>query len=307
MTPRLAALALLLVAPLASAAGPGRRPKPSASPAALPAPSDDAPPVDPARPSPPSPGASTSAGPAPAPVSWALGSTGVSLALAPPPAARDLGDETLPQVDLAGVPGGSLALRRGLAWGAPEGEGRLVAVCLGVDGRSWSDGAEGLFFGRLNAAAKAELERRGELERYEEKPGTSDGNQFLQRYSASVKEAGAGERNRLRPLEAGAPRPVLLRAEGVHAVVFAGARPDVVACSVACVEPEAAAPARCAAALESLRLEGPLVAPPKPDAARRALGFFTRRPLAAAGLGAGGLMMALGLLTAAVGGQKRSA
>ncbi|HEU4536620.1 MAG TPA: hypothetical protein VFS00_20990 [Polyangiaceae bacterium] len=254
---------------------------------------------------PPAAKASASAG-APHASAWPLGSTGVSLAIAPPPAAHDLEAERLPAVDLSAVPGGTVALRKGLAWAAPEGEGRLVAVCLGVDGRSWSEGIEGLFFDRLNAAAKAELEGRGELERYEARPPAGDGSQFLQRYSASLRE-GPAERGRLRVLEPGAARPNVLRAEGVHAIVFAGARPDVLACSVACVEPDAAAAPRCAPTLESLRLEGPLVAPPHPGAAARAFGFVGRRPLATAGLGAGGLLMLLGLIAALWGGQKRSA
>jgi hypothetical protein len=251
------------------------------------------------------PKASASAG-APRAAAWPLGSTGVSLAIAPPLASHELEAERLPAVDLAAAPGGTLALRKGLVWAAPEGEGRLVAVCLGVDGRSWSEGIEGLFFDRLNGAAKAELEGRGELERYEARPPAGDGSQFLQRYSASLRE-GAVERGRLRPLEAGAPPPKVLRAEGVHAIVFAGARPDVIACSVACVEPDAAVAPRCAPTLESLRLEGPLVAPPHPGVASRALGFVSRRPLASVGLGAGGLLMLLGLIAALWGGQRKSA
>lgn len=244
----------------------------------------------------------------PPPTAWPLGTTGVSLALAPPAGSRDLDPERLPAVDLSSAPGSVLTLRKGLAWAAPEGEGRLVAVCLGIDGRTWADGAEGIFFDRLNAAAKAEFERRGELERYEARSAVGEVGQFLQRYSAAVKESGAAvERGRLKPLEPGAPRASVLRAEGVNAIVFAGARPDVLACSVACVEPEQASAPRCAPALESLRLEGPLVPPPRPGAAAKALGFLGRRPLAAAGLGAGGVLMLIGLVAALWGGQKKSA
>ncbi len=270
-----------LLAGRVAAAGPSGRPAPSAKPAG-----------------------------SGAPAAWPLGTTGVSLALVPPAGSHDLEPERLPAVDLASVPGGTLALRKGLAWAASEGEGRLAAVCLGVDGRAWAEGAEGLFFDRLNAAAKAELEGRGELERYEARTPVGDASQFLQRYSASLKEGPAGggaERGKLRTNEPGARPPNKLRAEGVHAIVFAGARPDVLACSVACVEVDAAAAPRCAPALESLRLEGPLVSPPHPSAAARTLGFLGRRPLASAGLGAGGLLMLLGLAAALWGGQKKSA
>lgn len=277
-------LAVALAGP-AAAAGPSGRPPASAKPNA---PSSSAP-----------ASSATSA-------SWPLGSTNVSLSLAPPPNSHDLDPERLPAVDLSSAPGSVLTLRKGLAWSAPEGEGRLVAVCLGIDGRTWADGAEAIFFDRLNAAAKAEFERRGELENYEARSAVGNAGQFLQRYSASLKE-GVVERGRLKPLEPGAPKANVLRAEGVNAIVFAGAQPDVLACSVACVEADAAGVRRCAPALESLRLEGPLVPPPRPNAAARTLGFVGRRPLASAGLGAGGLLMLLGLVAALLGGQKRSA
>jgi hypothetical protein len=300
-----AALLALALAGRAEAAPPARSaalPKASAPPPVASAP----PPVPVPAPA-PAPAAPPASAVKAAPASWPLRATHVSLAITPPAGAHELEAERLPEVDLSSTPNGALVLNKGLVWKAPEGEGRLVAVCLTIDGKVWSDGIEGIFFDRLNSVAKAELEKRGELERYDARSSGGDGGQFLQRYSASLKEGSpAAARGRPRQLEPSAARANVLRAEGVHAIVFAGPRPDILACSVACVEADAASPPRCSPVLESLRLEGPLVAPPHPTAFARALGTVGRRPLAAVGFTVGGLLMLVGLALAVWGGQKRS-
>jgi hypothetical protein len=183
----------------------------------------------------------------------------------------------LPEVNVAGLPGVSVALRRGFRGALREGggeEGSIFVGCVRGPSDKWAPGVEELVLARATAITRAAM--GVDLERLEGRP--------IRLGKLLIDQHLSGE---------GARPPV--RVEVRHLLGFAGEARDGVLCSVACVEPRAEGDgAGCAGLVASASLEGALLEAPPPSVLVRLILASAERPLHA-----GFVIAALGIAAVA--------
>ncbi|MCC6646175.1 MAG: hypothetical protein IT374_11455 [Polyangiaceae bacterium] len=206
--------------------------------------------------------------------------------------------QDLPAVDLSSVPDARIALRRGVgrAPATPEhASDSVTAVCVTAPSSRWAPEAEPLVFSKMADAARAELAKHGAPSRFDVGDPVDDGAQSVAKVSAEA------------PVADGAAAQLRTRLEGRLLLGFVGERADVVACVVACVEVSFPAARVCPAAVEGVKLDGPLVARPASSFGARLGASVTARPGWAALSLLGALAVVGGLLLAAWPPRKRHA
>lgn len=224
------------------------------------------------------------------PASWPIAG-GVSLRLSLPSGAAPM-EGGLPALDLSQVQDAKVALQKGVARvvAAPEHvSDSVVAVCATAPAAHWSPELLPMVMDKLSSTAKAELAKDATIERFDD--GTVvevPGHHYEQKLTAEASLGKGGSTG----------SPVKVRMEGRQYVAFFGDGPDALACSVVCTELASETSRVCPAVVASLRLDGPIVPPPRASLPAR-LGFaIVRRPGHAAMVLLGGLLALVGLLVA---------
>jgi hypothetical protein len=201
----------------------------------------------------------------------------VRLVYAVPAAAREELEGALPVVDVSGLAGARVLLRRGFA-GVAEGEGvALRAGCVAGPSDRWAPGVEDLVFDRATSIARGVI--AADIKELSAAPIKAEGRLLSQRFQ------GQGTRRE-------APSEVSI--EGRHVLAFAGEDREAVLCTLVCIEPSGRAP-RCATLVEAASLEGALMEAPPPSLLVRALIAAATHPARA-----GALAVVLGALVVAV-------
>jgi hypothetical protein len=181
----------------------------------------------------------------------------------------------LPALNVAGLPGVSVALRRGFSvFGV---DSAVVVGCVRGPSDKWAPGVEELVLARATAIARGSI--GADLERLEARPIRSEKLVIEQRLSGE----GTLVVNKT---------PALVEVR--HLLAFAGEAREGVLCSVACVEPRGES-SRCAEIVSTASLEGALMEPPPPSLLVRLILAAAERPLHA-----GVLVAALGIALVAL-------
>jgi hypothetical protein len=204
---------------------------------------------------------------------------GVRFELEVPAGSREVPEGDLPAVNVAGLPGVSVALRRGFrifrdgARGGDGGdEGSIFVGCVRGPSDKWAPGVEELVLARATSIARGSI--GADLERLDARPIRVDKLVIDQRLS--------GEGTRL-------TKPAVVEVR--HLLVFAGEAREGVLCSVACVEPRGPGSiSRCGDVVASASFEGALMEAPPPSLLVRLILAAAERPLHA-----GVLLAVLGL------------
>jgi hypothetical protein len=180
---------------------------------------------------------------------------GARITLPLPESATEQPADALPRIEVGGLPGARVALRRGF-----EAEGGLVVrlACVEAPSDRWAPGVEELALGMATHLARTAVAKEVALDRWDMAPIVSTNHRFEQRIE------GAGQRRDVK---------VLLR--GRHLLGFAGEAREAVLCTVVCDEPSEGA--RCGALVDATELSS-LVAPPPPSALVQGILFAAERP-----------------------------
>ncbi len=222
------------------------------------------------------------------PASWPVDG-GAAVSLRVPEGSLPMTDD-LPTVELSSLPGAKLALRRGVgrAPATPEhASDSVTAVCVTASSSAWTPEAEPIAFARMADTLKAELSKQGAPARFDVGEPLEAELQSITKVSAEV------------PVADGAAALLRTRTEARLLLGFVGERADVIACVVACTEVSFPAARVCPAAVDGVKLTGPLVARPTGSRwARLGVAITTRTGWAALTL-AGLAMMLAGLFVAA--------
>jgi hypothetical protein len=184
------------------------------------------------------------------------------LVLTLPGGAREVPEGELPALNVAGLPGVSVALRRGFSVSGVDSA--VFVGCVRGPSDKWAPGVEELVLDRATAIARGSL--GADLERLEARPIRSEKLVIEQRLS--------GEGTRLTNKKIKTPAIVEVR----HLLAFAGEAREGVLCSVACVEPQSES-SRCAEIVVTASLEGALMEPPPPSLLVRLILAAAERPL----------------------------
>lgn len=225
------------------------------------------------------------------PTSWGSEGGAVSIKMNAPAGLVALPEDSLPQLQLDGVPGGKTILRRGV--GKPGAEQRVMALCVQASSSMWAPDLEATVFDRLHDTIKQELERKGSVDRFD--PGRPLA--VPPRFEASLgADVAVFERGKPRPLDTSlVPR---VRVAARSSLGFAGKDADLVVCSVVCSELATDVPG-CGAVLSSTSFVGSFVPAPTPSVGARVAGSFLRAPLSTLGLIVGLACFGLGAVVAA--------
>jgi hypothetical protein len=179
-----------------------------------------------------------------------------------PEGSREEAEAALPAIDVSGLAGAKVALRRGFV--GQEGVS-LRAGCVMGPSDKWAPGVEELVLDRATSMARRALE--ADITRLDVGPIQPEGRLFTQLLHGQATRHEA---------------TVVI--EGRHALGFAGEARDAVLCTVVCVAPVGRAPALPSACEELARassLEGALTEPPPPSVMIRLILASAERPLAA--------------------------
>lgn len=185
---------------------------------------------------------------------------GVFISLSLPQGAREERESALPVIEVGGLPGASVALRRGFT--SPDGV-IVRAACVRGPSDRWAPGVEGLVLGRATGIAREAID--APLDRWDAGPIQAIGDRFEQRLEG---EGRAGESG------------PALAARGRHLLGFVGEARDVVVCSVVCVERRgsSATQERCSELVDAASAGGSLTPPPAPSVMIRAILLAAERP-----------------------------
>lgn len=177
--------------------------------------------------------------------------------------------QDLPSIDLSAVPEAKIGLRRGVgrAPATPEhASDSVTAVCVVAPSTRWAPEAEPLVFSKMSDAVKAELAKHGSATRFDVGVAVDDGPQSIAKVSAEV------------PIADGAAGHLMTRVEGRLLLGFVGDKSEVVACVVTCTEVSFPAARVCPAAIDGVKLTGPLVARPAGTFGARLTAAVLSRP-----------------------------
>ncbi|WP_235880353.1 hypothetical protein [Polyangium aurulentum] len=171
--------------------------------------------------------------------------------------------DALPRIEVGGLPGARVALRRGF-----EVEGGLVVrvACVEAPSDRWAPGVEELALGVASGLARGAVAKEVALERWDAAPIVKTDHRFEQRIE------GAGVR-----------RDVEVALRGRHLLGFAGEAREAVLCTVVCDEPSDGA--RCGALVDGTEMSS-LVEPPPPSALVKGILLAAERPREAGLVGA---------------------
>lgn len=238
-------------------------------------------------PLPPSQGSSSGA--------WEAGS-GVVVRMPLPPAAQPVASAALPQADVSQVSGAKIVLRRGVTRGVSSPEHlseTLHALCVRAPGSHFVPGVEDTAFEKLDSGVQAELARTsGHVEQFSPGKSVSVGHTIEQPYSGTGSPAGVASRPGMRN-----------RLEGKHVLGFVGEPPEMIVCTLACVETCTEGNQLCPGVIKAARVEAAFVPQPRPGLLARAAFTASRKPLAVLGLLLGGLLALAGVAVAAWPGR----
>jgi hypothetical protein len=194
---------------------------------------------------------------------FAVGGVEVRVRLALPEGASPEPTGDLPAVDVANLPGASVPLRAGYRTGAIT----LRVACATAPSTGWAPGVEDLVLGRASQIARGAL--GGNVERFEPGDVLPAGRRFDQRFEATVRPGGQGER---------------LAARGRHVLGFVGGERHGVLCTFTCTEPAAPGSGDCDALVGAAEVEGAWVAAPPPSLLARGILLVAEGPWEAAGV-----------------------
>lgn len=197
-------------------------------------------------------------------------SGGATLRFVVPTTAVEVSAEQLPRLDVSGLPGARIAVRRGFQ----DAAGTNVHVaCVEAPSDRWAPGMEEVVFSVANGVAHRALKERLPIDRWEAGSIVSSDERFEQKaFGKSAAEGSAAK--------------VVAR----HVLGFEGVRQDVVLCSVLC--DGLRDQSTCAGIVDQAQLKG-LVAAPPPSVLVQAVFFAAERPAdAAAILGVVGILVA---------------
>jgi hypothetical protein len=192
----------------------------------------------------------------------------VHLVLRVPEGSREEAEAALPAIDVSGLAGARVALRRGFV--RQEGEGvSLRAACVIGPSDKWAPGVEELVLDRATSMVRRALETGADadIHRLDVGPIQPEGRLFTQLFHGQARR-----------------HEVTVVVEGRHALGFVGEARDAVLCTVLCVAPLGQAPARASACEDLARatsLEGALMEAPPPSVMVRLILVSAERPLAA--------------------------
>jgi hypothetical protein len=180
---------------------------------------------------------------------------GARIDLPLPASATAQPESALPPIEVGGLPGARVALRRGF-----DVEGGLVVrlACVEAPSDRWAPGLEELAFGMATHLARGAVAKEIALDRWDMAPIVATNHRFEQRIE------GAGHR-----------RDVKVTLRGRHLLGFAGEARDAVLCTVVCDEPSGGE--RCGKLVDATELSA-LVAPPPPSALVRGILLAAERP-----------------------------
>jgi hypothetical protein len=188
---------------------------------------------------------------------------GASITISLPHDAIEQPAGALPRIEVGGLPGARVALRRGF-----EVEGGLVVrvACVEAPSDRWAPGVEELALGMASGLARGAVAKEVTLDRWDTAPIVKANHRFEQRVEG-----------------AGARRDVRVALRGRHLLGFAGEAREAVLCSIVCDEPSDGA--RCGALVDTTELTL-LVEPPPPSALVKGILFAAERPREAGLVGA---------------------
>lgn len=186
---------------------------------------------------------------------------GVSLSVQLPGNAQEEIESALPVLDVSGLAGASVTLRRG--WS--DGQGLVLrAGCVRGPSDRWAPGVEELVLAR--AAGIAQRSVPGDFARWNAGPIEAKGGLFEQRLHGEGGARGEGA-----------------VAEGRLLLGFAGESRDAVLCSLVCAEPAArVGGGRCAELVRGAAPEGAFTGAPPPSMLVRGILLAAERPKHAA-------------------------
>lgn len=179
----------------------------------------------------------------------------------PPAEPREEDARDLPRLDVSGVPGARVVARRGFR----DGDRLERVACVRAPSDRWAPGVESLVLERATGIAAATMPEVGAWSGGEVRAAGPRFEQTLEAQSSTKRAA---------------MRHIL------GFVADAGAAPDVVACTLTCVEPASSASAACRAWVDGARAEGAFVSAPPPGLGTRAIFAGAERPYHAAALAA---------------------
>ncbi len=223
-----------------------------------------------------------------APVSWDAG-PGAKVSFKGLPGASPLASASLPELHTAELPDARVALRQGLRHPGtgPDHQGTSIfALCLRAPGLNLPPDVDDLAFSKMNARIEAELQRDGaQTDQFSPGRVVEQGHLLRMPFSgeATPPKGRPGVKNRIL---------------GKNFVGFLGEPPEILLCSVGCLETSTSASAACGPVIESVALSGAFIAPPRPGVLARGAFAVARRPLAAVGLLFGLVLVALGAAVA---------
>lgn len=205
---------------------------------------------------------------------------GVWLVLSAPEGAREEPEGALPVIDVGGLPGASIALRRGFVG---DGEVTLRAACVRGPSDRWAPGVEELVLGRASGLARRAV--AADLDRWDAGPIHVNAGLFEQRLEGEGRSSGRA-----------------VAAVGRHLLGFVGDARDVVVCSVVCAEPgpssKGAEEARCARLVAAVSPEGAFTEAPAPSLLVRSILLAAERPREAGALGVAATVVVVALVLA---------
>jgi len=176
-----------------------------------------------------------------------------------PSSAVEVPPEKLPRFDVSGLPGAHIALRRGFL---DDAGANVHVACVEAPSDRWAPGMEEVVFGVANGVAHRAMNERLAIDRWEAGNIVAQDQRFEQKLFAQTR-----------------PESSSVKLSGKHELGFAGAKRDVVLCSVLCDERRDHED--CAEILAQAHLER-LVAPPPPSLLVQAVFLTAERPRDAA-------------------------
>lgn len=201
--------------------------------------------------------------------------------------ASPMASNALPEVDTSQLPQSRVVLNRGVSRAAtgPDHQGMVVyGVCLRAPSAGLPPNIDDLAFDKLNERLQEELGRSGaRVDSFSPGRALDKNNLTEQPFAGEAVPPGArpGVKNRL---------------QGKHLLGFVGEPPEMLLCSVACMETSTESGRACTPVVESVAVEATLVPAPRPNVVIRLAYASLRRPLAAAGAVVGLVLIALGFV-----------